>query len=579
MEAEITRILSSNKSPMRASEIARALGVPRSDVNAVLYANVGGLFVKNEEDYTWTTHTSSRREGSSAPADEQDVQVEADFSPAGQPKDEEITRQWLVAEFVRRADALEGLSTTSSSKYDEFKEWLRGELTVDPAVCFLSDVSKQWTPRVGQALMSMPTLLVLLVRADLAAETSERLAALHHYVTGLHASVVLVGDEGSWAVALIGGTPGRTLYDKLTTAMPEAVQPVAPAADVETDEAGRPSGAGDTFRELTAIEQGELAWECLIGKGPVELDEAIRAVANVLRDDGRLDFERLRRDGPTYIAIENAIAWCARRGILFDRPRRGWVRAMLANASDFKREHWRDCVLKAIGQTDEWMDRDDLVRATADLAVETYGLDMQRLRMGGRIDTGIRSAINGLIRTNQLEREGGQLLRRSRGHGSMPPGSGIHSSAEDLEAQPVSVGPPSEAVSDGLISASLLRAMVGDVPGEAEAVFMQLVTTPLKAPEELHAAVTKHLKDFEDAFEVHAFLDMTGAEKLAAESRRLLELWETFSVAERHLAQAAILYFVESDEADDDFRIGGLRTDKLVFEAVKSAVLRELPAP
>jgi hypothetical protein len=41
------------------------------------------------------------------------------------------------------------------------------------------------------------------------------------------------------------------------------------------------------------------------------------------------------------------------------------------------------------------------------------------------------------------------------------------------------------------------------------------------------------------------------------------------------MVQAAILYFVESDEADDDFRIGGLKTDKAIMEAVKRTVLPE----
>lgn len=514
----------------------------------------------------------------SAPSSPNDAFNRNEMGSMDQETTHDVTREWF-GEFVRRANRLEGLSTTSSSKYDEFKEWLGTELTVTPAVCFLSEVSKQWTPRVGQALMGMPTLLVLLMGSELPVETAERLATLHHYVTGLHASIVLVGEEGAWSVALVSGTPGRALYDRLSTGVPESVQSTARSAEVDSDEpASRSASAGD-FMELIPTEQGDLIWSCLIGRGAVEFDEAIRAAANELRDDGMLEFERLRRDGPIYAAVENAIAWCTRRGILFDRPRRGCVRAVLANAGDFKREHWRDCVMKAIGESADWMDRDDLVRSTADMAIETYGLDMQRLRIGGRTDTGIRSAINGLIRTGVLERQGGRLLRRSQGQGSTHPPGNVDAPPAEIESTPISAIPSSAVVSEGPLSSSLLRAMVGEVPGEAEAVFMQLVATPLKSTEELHAAVTKHLKDFEDAFEVHEFLDLNGAEKLAAESRRFLELWPTFSAAEKHLAQAAILYFVESEEADDDFRIGGLRTDKLVLEAVKRAVVREPTAP
>lgn len=489
-----------------------------------------------------------------------------------------MTPEWFK-ELERRANALKGLSTTSSSKYDEFKDWLRAELGVEPAVCFLSELSKQWTPRVGQALMGLPKLLLLLVRSDSSGDAGERLSALHRYINGLHVTIVLVGDEGAWSIGHIAGTPGRALYESFMNARSDVSGVIEES--VEAGERKTLSSAQVDFVDLEAVEQGEIVWDCLLGKGALDFDEAIRAAANTLRDDGRVQFERLRRDGPLYAAIENAISWCFKRGALFDRPRRGYVRAILSDATEYKREHWRDCVLNAIGTSSDWVDRDELVRASANWAVEMYGLDMQRLRTGGRTDTALRSTINGLIRVGKLERKGGQLLRIAQGHGT------THSDDDGDEApttpgvdvEPQGSRPAQPVKADEVPSASALRAMLGELPGEAEAVFTQLLTTPLKSMIELRRAVAEHLKEFEEAFESHEFLDLSGAEKLTADALRLLERWSSLYVAEKHLVQAAILYFVESEEADDDFRIGGLRTDKLVMEAVKRVVLREPATP
>ncbi len=486
-----------------------------------------------------------------------------------------MTPEWFK-ELERRANALKGLSTTSSSKYDEFKDWLRAELGVEPAVCFLSELSKQWTPRVGQALMGLPKLLLLLIRGSSATEASERLSALHRYINGLHVTIVLVGDEGSWEVGLIVGTSGRALYESLMNARSDSGD--LPEEPFEERQPPHLSNAQIDFIELDAVERGYFIWDCLLGKGSLEFDEAIKAAAITLRDEGRVQFERLRRDGPLYAAIESAISSCVRRGVLFDRPHRGHIRAILSDAIEFKRDHWRDCVINAIGTNSDWVDRDELVRASANWAVEMYGLDMQRLRTGGRTDTALRSTINGLIRVGKLERKGGQLLRLAQGHSPIDYNDNSADTSMARNDEIAIHGSMTTRVEE-IPPATALRAMVGELPGEAEAVFTQLLTTPLKPTIELRRALAEHLKEFEQAFESHEFLDLNGAEKLTRDALQLLERWPSLYLAEKHLAQAAILYFVESEEADDDFRIGGLRTDKLVMEAVKRVVLHEPATP
>jgi len=68
--------------------------------------------------------------------------------------------------------------------------------------------------------------------------------------------------------------------------------------------------------------------------------------------------------------------------------------------------------------------------------------------------------------------------------------------------------------------------------------------------------------------QVNEFVDLEGAQQLAAQSQLLLDRWESLSAGERQLAHAAIRYFVIAENVEDDFDIGGLDDDKRIMTAV-----------
>lgn len=496
----------------------------------------------------------------------------------------EIISEAWGRELLNRVNEVRGLSTTSSTKYDQFKGWLRDELQIEPAICYLSDFSKQWIARAGQALMGYPQLLVLLVQGDASASVAERLAELHGYVGGLFSTIVFVGDEGAFSVGVVAGRSGVPLFEALASAFPSSL-----AEDVQPD-SPQPGPRGSTraavgtavpFYEMDAETQAELVWEYLIGEGSLPADEAIGRVAKGLRADGRVEFRRLRTDGELYAAIDAAISYATRRSMLFDRPRRDEVRAILPSAADYSREAWRDCVLGAMN-VGEWLDRDEVVRAAARRAVERYGLDIMRLRSGGVVDRGIRGAINGLIRMSLVQRDGPNQIKRvrevARGgstHEDVPvsidAGTELTTSPPDLgqaafapEAEVSSTPPP--------LAPEALRSLLGHIPPEAESVLMRLLGEPLRDASALAQQVAAHLREFEDLFEHREFLDLDGAEGLAADCNELLSRWNDLSSEHRVLVQAAALYFIHTDDADDDFGIGGLRTDRAVLAAVRDAI-------
>lgn len=87
-------------------------------------------------------------------------------------------------------------------------------------------------------------------------------------------------------------------------------------------------------------------------------------------------------------------------------------------------------------------------------------------------------------------------------------------------------------------------------------------------PDELAAAVERHLGELEEAHHTNEFLDPQEARAVAASCRRFLERARMASGPTRTLALAAVRYFVLTDDAESDFEVGGLDDDMGVLDAV-----------
>ncbi|HYU31720.1 MAG TPA: hypothetical protein VEW48_06120 [Thermoanaerobaculia bacterium] len=114
----------------------------------------------------------------------------------------------------------------------------------------------------------------------------------------------------------------------------------------------------------------EVVWETLFGQGALEKDVAIRTAAEGLRDQGFAQFKRLRQGGPLYGAIAAAIERGVREGC-FDRPRRGFVRAVLGDPKEYAIEDWHRCLLAVVST--EPIDLDAALHAAAEWAREAMG--------------------------------------------------------------------------------------------------------------------------------------------------------------------------------------------------------------
>jgi type I restriction enzyme, S subunit len=164
------------------------------------------------------------------------------------------------------------------------------------------------------------------------------------------------------------------------------------------------------FLALARDEQTHEIWETLVGRGAIAKGEAIRIAAHSLRDKGFVVFQRLRQGGSLYKAISAAIERGVREGS-FDRPRRGFIRALLPDSRTYEDEDWRRCILASLDHGD--LPEDEVLHSGAEWARENMGLEFARLREGGIILRGLRMALKCLMAEGSVTKTRSRRLRRS----------------------------------------------------------------------------------------------------------------------------------------------------------------------
>lgn len=179
----------------------------------------------------------------------------------------------------------------------------------------------------------------------------------------------------------------------------------------------RSTAEGRATKDISALDQQEVQDEvfaALWPRGPLEKDEAVRLVAEHLREAGYVQFQRLRSDGPLYAQCLEYVESAVKAGRL-ERPKRGQVRACKHDATTFTADDWRHALLASLG-TDP-THREDAIRVAAEWARDNLGLEFSRLRSDGHIVEGLRSAINSAIRRGEVTRhDATRISRAGNGH-------------------------------------------------------------------------------------------------------------------------------------------------------------------
>lgn len=163
-----------------------------------------------------------------------------------------------------------------------------------------------------------------------------------------------------------------------------------------------------SFLEMEFDDRIDVVHWSLFGLGETEWDEAVRTAASALREEGWVEFKRLRANGEVYKAVDEAIE----EGFecdLFEQRRAGYVCAILQDAKDYETHHWGIAIGMVLHDSSR-MDEDDAIKAAAEWARENTGLEFKRIPRGGVIDRGLREAVGWLLEVGEIRRgERGEL--------------------------------------------------------------------------------------------------------------------------------------------------------------------------
>jgi hypothetical protein len=95
----------------------------------------------------------------------------------------------------------------------------------------------------------------------------------------------------------------------------------------------------------------------------------------------------------------------------------------------------------------------------------------------------------------------------------------------------------------------LIAALEQDLPAASRRLFADLAREPLCSQEELRAEVERHFSAYGTSSAPAEFVDLAQT-KLVARIWRLLHAMARLSVADQHLVQAAVRYFILAAEEE-----------------------------
>ncbi|MFC2171394.1 hypothetical protein ACFLU6_02030 [Acidobacteriota bacterium] len=134
----------------------------------------------------------------------------------------------LGAVLLRELNIVRGIGTSHPTKYDRVKGLMKNRTGATTAVCFVSNLSRQWTPRIGQSLLGLPQGLIILSTESLSKGVkggqnyATRLAGLVCYVTRLDFAIAFVGKERAWSAEFVVGPEDSGIRAAMEVAFPDA---------------------------------------------------------------------------------------------------------------------------------------------------------------------------------------------------------------------------------------------------------------------------------------------------------------------------------------------------------------------
>lgn len=160
---------------------------------------------------------------------------------------------------------------------------------------------------------------------------------------------------------------------------------------------------------LGLSEQVAWAFEVLFGEGPLTKEEAVRQVVDAFVLLGLADDDALKRGSAVRQSIEQIFEAGVEQG-RFDKPKRGWVRAIRPDPREYSSDDWIMCLTNALDQSPT--EREAALRFAAYWAASNTGLSFSRLQRGGAILGGLDAALELALQRGRFVDDGNGCVRK-----------------------------------------------------------------------------------------------------------------------------------------------------------------------
>ena len=160
---------------------------------------------------------------------------------------------------------------------------------------------------------------------------------------------------------------------------------------------------------LSLSEQVTWAFEVLFGEGPLTKEAAVRQVADAFVALGLAGEDAQKRGSAVRQVIEQILDAGVDQG-RFDKPKRGWVRAIRPDPRDYSSDDWIMCLTSALDQSPT--EREAALRFAAYWAASNTGLSFSRLQRGGAILGGLDAALELALQRGRFVDDGSGCVRK-----------------------------------------------------------------------------------------------------------------------------------------------------------------------
>ncbi|MDD5309533.1 MAG: hypothetical protein PHU25_19625 [Deltaproteobacteria bacterium] len=185
--------------------------------------------------------------------------------------------------------------------------------------------------------------------------------------------------------------------DKKLAGMPEEEQPICGGHEWNF------LHCGDEYRSW-------VLFSSLFPLGPLPWDDAVSTAVRLLTASEFNPERHLRREGRMVWLVERALRQSVRSGT-FDRPRRGYVRAIERDHRKYLKSDWGACLVFSLGT--EPREEALAFRLAVKWAAENTGLEHKRLRKGDAIYKSLSAALDKAIEKGFVKKLRGGLIRKT----------------------------------------------------------------------------------------------------------------------------------------------------------------------